>query len=348
MPYTVLVTAPSLATPGLEILRQRQCEVLFVSDIADKASLAHQLKQAPIDAIISRTMTIDAEMMKSCPTLKVISKHGVGVSNIDLHAAAQQNIAVFATPGANSQAVAEFTLGLMFAGARHLARFDRRVRAGLWQRDGDGMELHGKTLGLVGFGQIGQRVAQVALALGMKVVVVDPWVSPGVASAQGVTLVDGLQALLPQCNVLSLHCPAQRGAPPLINAQALALLPSGAIIINTARGELIDEQALVDALTNGHLAAAGLDTFASEPLDADSPLRQLDNVLLTPHVAGSTPEALAKMACGAVNNALTWLDSQPLTEASGRCPPVTAEQRARLEQCRVPLPTISTTGETSA
>ncbi|WP_417330581.1 hydroxyacid dehydrogenase [Halomonas cupida] len=341
MPYTVLVTAPGLAPAGLDLLHQRQCEVLFIKDISDTASLARMLERHPVDAVISRTMTLNAAMIASCPTLKVISKHGVGISNIDLQAATQHQIAVFSTPGANSQAVAEFSLGMMLACSRHLARFDRRVRAGSWQRDGDGMELSGRTLGLVGLGQIARRVARVAMALGMRVLAVDPGVTSEVAAAEGVSLQPDLDTLLPQCDLLSLHCPAQLGAPPLMDARRLAQLPSGAVIINTARGELIDEQALAEALRNGHLAAAGLDTFASEPLAASSPLRQLDNVLLTPHVAGSTPEALAQMARGAVDNALTWLDSL------GGQYPVSSERLAALSRCRCDLPATDSSEVTS-
>ncbi|GEN24260.1 NAD-binding D-isomer specific 2-hydroxyacid dehydrogenase [Halomonas cupida] len=341
MPYTVLVTAPGLAPAGLDLLHQRQCEVLFLKDISDTASLARMLECHPVDAVISRTMTLNAAMIASCPTLKVISKHGVGISNIDLAAAARHQVAVFSTPGANSQAVAEFSLGLMLACARHLARFDRHVRAGRWQRDGDGMELSGRTLGLVGLGQIARRVARVAAALGMRVLAVDPMVTSEQASAFGVSLQPDLDTLLPQCDLLSLHCPAQLGAPPLLDARRLAQLPPGAVIINTARGELIDEQALAEALRNGHIAAAGLDTFASEPLAESSPLRQLDNVLLTPHVAGSTPEALAQMARGAVDNALTWLDS-----LDGQHP-VSPERLAALSRCRCDLPATDSSEVTS-
>lgn len=342
MPYTVLVTAPGLAPAGLDLLHQRQCEVLFIEDISDTASLARMLERHPVDAVISRTMTLNAAMIASCPTLKVISKHGVGISNIDLQAATQQQVAVFSTPGANSRAVAEFSLGLMLACARHLARFDRRVRAGHWQRDGDGMELNGRTLGLVGLGQIARRVARVAEALGMRILAVDPGMTREMAAAEGVSLQPDLDTLLPQCDLLSLHCPAQLGAPPLLDAQRLAQLPRGAVIINTARGELIDEQALTEALLSGHIAAAGLDTFASEPLNASSPLRQFDNVLLTPHVAGSTPEALAEMARGAVDHALTWLDS--LAEPGS----VSPERLAALNACRCVLSDTTVNKVTSA
>jgi D-3-phosphoglycerate dehydrogenase len=144
----------------------------------------------------------------------------------------------------------------------------------------------------------------------MDVLAFDPYVDANAAPPDGVEFVKSIGEMLPHCHALSLHCPAQRGMPPIIDAEALALLPQGAVIINTARGELIDEAALVQALRSGRLGAAALDTFATEPLAPDSALLGLDNVILTPHVAGSTPDALAEMAKGAAANILTYLDAQ--------------------------------------
>lgn len=308
MTYHVLVTAPSLADAGLQRLQNRRCHVHFVDDIADSDSIFSVLENHPIDAVISRTMTFGAEMMDACPTLRVIAKHGVGVSNIDLDAATKRDIAVFSTPGANTRAVVEFTVGLMFASARRLARFDRSVRDGQWFRAGDGLQLESRRLGIVGFGQIGRGVATLAAALGMQVMIHDPMVQEKTVRDLGFTPMSSLESLLRQSQVLSLHCPARRGAPPMLDATTLALLPKGALVVNTARGELIDESALAIALTEGRLGGAALDTFMHEPLSANSPLIGLDNVLLTPHVGGSTPEALANMASGAVGCSLAYLD----------------------------------------
>lgn len=306
MSYTVLVTTPSLAEPGRARLEERGCGLRFVADAGDAAGLARILAEEPIDAIISRTMQIDAATMRSCSSLKMISKHGTGVSNIDIDAATEQGVAVFSTPGANAVAVAEFAIGLMIAAVRRIPRFDRSVRAGAWTRQGDASELAGRTLGLVGFGRIARQVARVARALDMRVVVNDPYIALARVAGQGVEFYPSLAAMLPECDLLSLHCPAQRGAPPLLNAEMLALLPRGAVIVNTARGELIDEAALAQALQSGALGAAGLDTFASEPL-GETPLRGIDTAVLTPHVAGSTSDALAKMAEGAAANVLDYL-----------------------------------------
>ena len=317
MAYTILVTAPSLAPAGLELLRGRGCDVQFVENFSAIDRLTEKFAHIPIDAVISRTMQITEAMMASCPTLKVISKHGVGVSNIDLKAATNLGIAVFSTPGANTRAVSEFTIGLLIASFRHVARFDRAVRAHQWTRAGDGGELAGRTLGLIGFGRIAREVARVASALQMRILAFDPYVDANAARPDGVEFAKSIGEMLPHCHALSLHCPAQRGMPPIINAEALALLPQGAVIVNTARGELIDEAALVQALRSGRLGAAALDTFATEPLEPDSPLLSLDNVILTPHVAGSTPDALAEMARGAVTNILNYLDAQEDVSRSG-------------------------------
>ncbi|PZQ50061.1 MAG: hydroxyacid dehydrogenase [Rhodovulum sulfidophilum] len=306
MSHKILVTAPSLAPSGLAALRRRGCDIRFVEDLGDVAGLARVLATEPIDAVISRTMPIDAAMLRACPSLKVISKHGTGVSNIDVDAASAEGVAVFSTPGANAAAVAEFTIGLMIAAIRRLPRFDRSVRAGSWARQGDGGELGGRTLGLVGFGRIARQVARVARALDMRVVVSDPYIDLARVAGQGVEFYPSLAAMLPECAVLSLHCPATRGAPPLLDAEMLSLLPRGAVVVNTARGELIDEAALAAALASGALGAAGLDTFAAEPLGA-SPLRAIETAVLTPHVAGSTTDALAKMAEGAAANVLDYL-----------------------------------------
>jgi len=276
----------------------------------------------PIDAVISRTVDLSATAIASCPTLKVISKHGVGVSNIDVDAATHRGIPVYVTPGANAQSVAEMTLGLMFAAARRIAWMDAELHAGRWSRVQDGIELHGKTLGLVGFGQIGQRVAAVCLALGMEVVAFDPGLKT--SSNPAVRLVASVDEILPLADVLSLHVPLNKHTRGMLGAEQLARLPRGAIVVNTARGEVIDEEALIAALRSGQLYAAGLDTMSVEPLPAGHALAALPNVVLAPHVGGSTPAALAGMARGAARNVLGWLQGQPADPAACVNPQVLA------------------------
>lgn len=309
MKPTVLVTAPRLAQAGAELLAEAGARVIYLADADSVDEVERLMATEPIDAVISRTVRLSAAAIASCPTLRVISKHGVGVSNIDVEAATARGIPVYVTPGANAQSVAEMTLGLMLAAARRIGWMDRELHDGRWSRAQDGVELHGRTLGLVGFGQVGQRVATVCMALGMNVVAFDPAVDA--TPVPGVRMLPSLDALLPLSDVLSLHVPLNRHTRQMLGAAQFAQMPRGAIVVNTARGEVVDEPALVAALKSGQLHAAGLDTMADEPLPAHSPLAALPNVVLTPHVGGSTPAALAAMASGAARNVLGWLQGRP-------------------------------------
>ncbi|MEJ8813359.1 hydroxyacid dehydrogenase [Variovorax ureilyticus] len=308
---TILVTAPKLAKAGADLLAQAGARVLYLADPDSAQDVEHIMATQPVDAVISRTVQLSARAIASCPSLKVISKHGVGVSNIDVDAATSRGIPVYVTPGANAQSVAEMTLGLMFAAARRIGWMDAELHAGRWSRAQDGIELHGKTLGLVGFGQIGQRVATVCQALGMEVVAFDPALADGASPVEGVRLMPSFDALLPVVDVLSLHVPLNRHTRNMLGAAQFGAMRRGAILVNTARGEVVDEPALVAALQSGQLHAAGLDTMAIEPLPAGSALAALPNVVLTPHVGGSTPAALAGMASGAARNVLGWLRGTP-------------------------------------
>ena len=309
---TILVTAPKLAKAGADLLAQAGARVIYLSDPDSVEEVERIMATEPVDAVISRTVQLSARAIAACPALKVISKHGVGVSNIDVDAATARGIPVYVTPGANAQSVAEMTLGLMFAASRRIGWMDAELHAGRWSRAQDGVELHGKTLGLVGFGQIGQRVATVCLALSMDVVAFDPALADGRSPVVGVRLMQSLDTMLPLIDVLSLHVPLNKHTRNMLGATQFAAMRRGAIVVNTARGEVIDEPALIAALQSGQLHAAGLDTMATEPLPAGSPLAALPNVVLTPHVGGSTPAALAGMASGAARNVLGWLQRKPV------------------------------------
>lgn len=311
MRFTVLMTAPKLAPKGVKKLIDADCKIIYVNDSTDPQAILSILSTEPVDAVISRTMTLTGEAIRACPTLKVITKHGVGVSNIDVDAATERNIPVLVTPGTNSQSVAELALGLMLAAARRIASYDRDLRTGNWSRAGNGQQLSGRTLGLVGFGQIGQTLAQFCIALGMKVVAYDPMLKA--SPIEQVTLINDLPALLRQSQVLSLHCPLVHATRNLINEEVLSLLPDGAILVNTARGPLIDENALVAALQSGKLAGAGLDTFVNEPLPLSDAIASQPTVVMTPHVGGSTPDALDAMAAHAADNVINFLNGKPLS-----------------------------------
>lgn len=315
MAHTIFVTAPSLHPDGVAILEDAGCRLIYLGKDSGAAEVERIMRENPVDAVISRTVNLTANAIEDCPTLRVITKHGVGVSNIDVAAATSRDIPVFVTPGANAQSVAEMALGLLLTAARKISWMDCELKSGRWSRVQDGVELSGNTLGVVGFGQIGQKLARACMAIGMKVQAFDPGIGMTSPVAH-VSMVSSLHDLLPSSNVLSLHVPLNAHTRQMIDADAIAMLPDQAIIINTARGEVIDEPALVAALRSGKLFAAGLDTTSQEPITADNPLLALSNVVLTPHVGGSTPAALAAMAKGAAENVIDFL--------SGKVPPASA------------------------
>lgn len=306
-PLTVFVTAPTLARAGTDLLEQAGCRVLYLPDGQDRSAVGRILAAEPVDAIISRTALLTAADLAACPTLRIVCKHGVGVGNIDVDTATQRGIPVCVTPGANAQSVAEMAWGLIFAAARRIAWMDAELHAGRWSRAQDGLQLQGRTLGLVGFGEVGQRVARVALALGMPVVAFDPGLRAVPGGLEAVRLLPTVDAVVQAADVVSLHVPLNSATRGLMDAARIAQMRPGSILINTARGEVVDEPALIDALRSGQLFAAGLDTMAVEPLPPDSPLLALPSVVLTPHVGGSTPAALAAMARGAAQTVLAAL-----------------------------------------
>lgn len=309
MSYKFLMTAPTLGAAGRQVLADAGCEVDYLTEANNPAEVEQRMATHAYDAVISRTVTLSEQAIAACPSLKIICKHGVGVTNIDVAAASARGIPVLTTPATNARSVAELTIGLMLSAARQLPFFQQEIAAGRWTRSSLGSELHGKTLGLVGFGEIGRRVADIARSMGMSVAFFDPAIAPG-SQTDDARQCASLEQLLPLCEVLSLHCPVNNATRQMLNADRLARLPEGAIVINTARGELIDEPALAQALRLGRLAGAGLDTFAQEPLPADHPFRQLSNVVMTPHIGGTTPQALDAVARSAARQCLDFLQQR--------------------------------------
>ena len=257
---------------------------------ADKiASLPDELKDA--DALIVRSaVQVDAALLEHAPNLRVIGRAGVGVDNIDTAAATKAGIVVMNTPGANAVAVAELTLGLMISMCRSIPRANETMHAGKWDKKSlQGLELRGKTLGIVGLGRIGLEVARRAAAFGMELLAYDPFIAPVIARENNVTLVP-IDEIFKTSDYLTLHVGLTTQTEGLINATSLKIMKKGIRIINCARGELIVEQALADAIKSGHVGGAALDVFHQEPLK-ESPFYNLDNVILSPHIAGATDEA---------------------------------------------------------
>ena len=285
-----VVVAEKLAESGIEALRE-SCEV--VSAIGDERPvLLEKLRDA--QGLVVRSATqVDAEMIAAAPELRVIGRAGIGVDNIDLDAATEAGIIVVNAPHANIISAAEHAMALMLAQARNIPRADQRLREGRWDRSSFvGVELHGKTLGVVGLGRIGTLVAQRALSFGMRLTAYDPYVSEERGRRLGVELVD-LDTLLAESDFITIHLPSTPETVGLIGKEALAKVKPGVRIVNAARGGILDEDALAEALREGRVAGAALDVFAHEPV-TDSPLFQLDNVVVTPHLGASTTEAQDK------------------------------------------------------
>ena len=243
--------------------------------------------------------------MERAVGLKAISRNGTGVDNLDLDAAARLGIAVLRADAPNVRGVAELTVGLMLALARHIPRCDQHMKAGHWQR-WEGIELSGRCLGLLGYGQIGRLVAEMSLGLGMRVVAYDPFVRLERKQREQFSPAGSLEEVLGQADVLSLHCPLPADRQPLLTRERLSLLKPGTYLINTARGELLDDTAVLEALEQGRLAGAAFDAYRREPPD-DGPLVRHERVIATPHVGGYSRESIERAVEKAVDNLLVAL-----------------------------------------
>jgi D-3-phosphoglycerate dehydrogenase len=255
-------------------------------------------------AIIVRYGKVGAAAMAAAPSLKVISKHGSGTDTIDKTAAAARGIQVVAAAGANAAAVAEHAMALLLACAKSVVTLNERMHAGHWDKaTHKSIELEGRTVGLVGLGAIGQRFARMADAMGMRVIGFDPFAKEVPPRVERVDL----PTLWRESDAVSLHCPLTADNAKLLNAQTLAACRKGVIVVNTARGGLIDEAALLDAIRSGQVASAGLDSFAVEPMRAPHPFHGEPRITLSPHIGGVTAAAYVKMGVAAAQNALAVL-----------------------------------------
>jgi D-3-phosphoglycerate dehydrogenase len=245
------------------------------------------------EAIVVGVQRITREMLQNS-SVKIIAKHGVGVDNIDLEAATELGIPVTVTPNANAVSVAELTIGLIFALSKKLIDLHNNLYQKRQFVSNVGLELHGKILGIVGFGSIGKEVAKRALCLGMRVLVYDPYVEESNLRELGIEKME-LDELLRQSDFVSLHVPLNESTRHLIDREKISLMKRTAYLINTARGGVVDEKPLAEALKSGQIAGAALDVFDVEPLPADSPFFDCPNVIMTPHVGAHTYEAILRM-----------------------------------------------------
>jgi D-3-phosphoglycerate dehydrogenase len=283
-----------------------------VTRVDDSATDAFQAALAEADGLVVRSATrVTRELLAKGPRLKVVGRAGVGVDNIDLPAATERGIAVLNSPAGNTVAAAELTMALILSVVRRVAEADRSMRAGKWERSRlRGLQLKDRTLGLVGAGRIGSEVASRCRAFGMKILAYDPYLTAERANDIGLALT-GLDEVLTHGDIISLHVPLTDETFHLIDEGALSRMKPGAFVVNVSRGGVIDEEALGRALIGGRLAGAALDVFEFEPLPTNSPLLNLPNVVLTPHLGASTVEAqelVAREIAESVRDALALGD----------------------------------------
>ncbi len=286
-----VVIAETISPTGIEALAA-DCDVDVAAGVERDELLA---RMSDVHGLVVRSATsVDAELLGASPQLKVVGRAGVGVDNIDLRAATAAGVLVVNAPQANIISAAEHTMALLLAQARNIAPADDSMRSGRWDRKKyQGVELHGKTLGVIGLGRIGSLVAQRALAFGMRLLAFDPYVSSERARRLGVEVAADLDDLLGRADFITVHLPRNEQTVGLIGAENIAKMKDGVRILNTSRGGIVDEAALAEAVMAGKVGGAGLDVFETEPL-GDSPLREFPQIVLTPHLGASTFEAQDK------------------------------------------------------
>ena len=287
----VLVTEP-LSQNGLDLLRQ-EFEVDVVPDLA-RGGLADAI--GSYSALIVRSQTkVTADVLERAEALKVVGRAGIGLDNVDVDAATRRGIMVVNSPQSNILSAAEHTVAMILAQARNIPQAHAALKSGTWERERfQGVELHGKTLGIIGLGRVGTMVAARSAAFGMRLVGYDPYVSKERAKSVGVELMPTLEAVLVQSDVVTIHLPRTPETEGLIGERQIALMRDGARLVNTSRGGIVDEHALVDALRDGKLAGAALDVFEQEPVPPAHPLLVYEQVVVTPHLGASTREAQDK------------------------------------------------------
>lgn len=308
---SVLVNSPLLAPEGVAMLEAAGFTLHYTEAFPAPETVARIAARSDALAIIARQGAITAGVMDAAPGLRIIARHGAGTDEVDLGAARARGIMVTRTPGANARAVAEHALALMLTLLKQMPALQAQTVGGGWREGGTMVgDAEGTRLGLLGLGPIGQHTARLASAFGMQVSALSRHAAPGAyAHARRA---ESLDALLAESDILSLHTaltPETRG---LIGAEALARLPRGAFLVNTARGGLVDETALLDALESGHLGGAALDVTEPEPPAATHPFRRHPRVILTPHVGGSTHRSMAQLAIDAAECVIACLTGRPV------------------------------------
>ncbi|HEY8369521.1 MAG TPA: D-2-hydroxyacid dehydrogenase family protein [Thermodesulfobacteriota bacterium] len=300
-------------SPAIARLRQAPgIEVEVIEEHLEPPELAARLAGVPVVIPIRERTRFDDALLARLPDLEMISQTGTGVNHIDLDACRRRGVRVATTTHEQGslQSVLELVFGLLFAVSRRIARLDAEMRQGRWPRF-IGREMAGSTLGILGLGAIGQAVARVGRAFDLEPIAWGPTLTPERAAAAGVEYVEK-DDLFRRSDILSIHLRLSNLSRGMVGAREIGLMKPTAILINTARGPIVDEAALVDALREGRLAGAGLDVFSTEPLPPGSPLTTLENVVLTPHIGWPTHETYERFFAGAAENVLAWREGRPV------------------------------------
>ena len=316
MHFRVFMTGSGISGVARQFLENNHCTLAQGTPQDTPEELAAKIAAFDPHALIVRQGKITPDVQNAAPSLKVICKHGVGLDNIDVDHATSLSIPVMLTPGANFESVAEHTLALILALTRDIPFENTRVKKGTFDKKSyAGLELKGKTIGLIGYGPIAKRLLQLMEPFGVSALVCrrsqQKMDLPAHASQ-----VDSWNVIYEKSDIISLHCPLTPETTGLINADNIARMKRGVYLINTARGAIIEEQDLANALQTGHIAGAALDTLTTEPPPADHPLLKRDNVIITPHVGGSSDLSLTNMGMGAAKNILSVLRNEAIDHST--------------------------------
>lgn len=309
----IAIFGRALAPKAMAMAEEAGARVVVTNGYLEGDEQLRFLAQERPHGVVLRLGKFGAEAMAAAPELKIVAKHGVGFDTINLETANRRGILVTIASGANAISVAEQALALMLDLARGLTHLDGRMRAGHWDKPTYlGMELHGKVLGIVGLGAIGRHLARICSALGMSIIVFDPALGVQVEAPFAFTRADSLDRLLAQSDVVSLHCPLTAGTRNMMSTAQFGLMKPRSILINTARGGLVDLDALEVALREGRIGGAGLDTFPVEPPTLSQGLAGLSNLVMSPHVGASTVEAGERVGCTAMGQVLDFLSGKAI------------------------------------
>ncbi len=309
----ILVTGPAINEQAVELAKDNGYRLVYVPPYTSEEDLVRIVADADPIGVIVRMGRFGLSAIDAAPSLRVISKHGVGVDNIDLDAASRREIPVVVATGANARSVAEHAIALLLTTVKRILPLDSGLRAGKWEKAGfSGKELAGMTMGLVGFGAIARHTAAFAKAFGIRVSAYDPFSDEASFADAGVARASSVEDILKASDIVSLHCPLTPETRNLLDDKGLGLMKPGSYVINTARGGLIDEDALLRAIASGHIAGAGLDTFQTEPPSPEHPFWHEPRIVVTPHIGGVTKEANVRVGVDAIEGILAIVQGRGL------------------------------------